>query len=43
MAMLFGAMGVLLATPLAVVFIVLVQMLYITDVLGDRMKPLGDR
>jgi predicted PurR-regulated permease PerM len=43
MAMLFGAMGVLLATPLAVVFIVLVQMLYITDVLGDRMKPLGER
>lgn len=43
MALLFGAMGVLLATPLAVVFIVLVQMLYIHDVLGDRMKVLGER
>ncbi len=43
MALLFGAMGVLLATPLAVVFIVLVQMLYIHDVLGDRIKLLGER
>ena len=43
MAMLFGAMGVLLATPLAVVFIVVVQMLYVHDVLGDRMKLLGEK
>lgn len=43
MALLFGAMGVLLATPLAVVFIVVVQMLYINDVLGDRIKLLGER
>ena len=43
MAMLFGALGVLLATPLAVAFIVAVQMLYIHDVLGDRMKLLGER
>ena len=43
MAMLFGAMGVLLATPLAVVCIVIVQMLYIHDVLGDRIKLLGEK
>ena len=43
MAILFGAMGVLLATPLAVVFIVAVQMLYINDVLGDRIKLLGEK
>jgi len=43
MAILFGAMGVLLATPLAVVFIVLVQMLYIHDVLGDRIRLLGEK
>jgi len=43
MAILFGAMGVLLATPLAVVVIILVQMLYIHDVLGDRMKLLGEK
>lgn len=43
MAILFGAMGVLLATPLAVVCIVVVQMLYIDDVLGDRIRLLGER
>jgi predicted PurR-regulated permease PerM len=43
MGILFGAAGVLLATPLAVVFIVVVQMLYIHDVLGDRMRLLGEK
>jgi predicted PurR-regulated permease PerM len=43
MAVLFGGMGVLLATPIAVVAIVTVQMLYIQDVLGDRMKLLGEK
>lgn len=38
-----GLMGVLLATPLAVCLIVIVQMLYIEDVLGDRVQLIGDR
>lgn len=32
-----GVLGLLLATPLAVVLLVLVQMLYVEDVLGDRI------
>lgn len=38
-----GLMGVLLATPLAVCLIVIVQMMYIEDVLGDRVRLMGDR
>lgn len=37
-----GAEGVLLATPLAVVVIVLVQTLYVEDVLGDEVSLLGE-
>ncbi|MFB6232065.1 MAG: AI-2E family transporter [Salinibacter sp.] len=37
-----GAVGVLLATPLAVVIIVLVQTLYVEDVLGDEVPLLGE-
>ncbi|MFB6098626.1 MAG: AI-2E family transporter [Salinibacter sp.] len=37
-----GAVGVLLATPLTVVVIVLVQTLYIEDVLGDEVSLLGE-
>jgi predicted PurR-regulated permease PerM len=37
-----GAVGVLLATPLAIVVIVLVQTLYIEDVLGDAVALLGE-
>ena len=36
-----GVLGVLLATPLAVVVVVLVQTLYVQDVLGDEVTPLG--
>jgi predicted PurR-regulated permease PerM len=36
-----GAIGVLLAAPLAVVVIVLLQMLYVEDVLGDSIQVLG--
>jgi len=39
---LFGVMGVLFATPLIVAIIVLIQMLYIVDVLGDSVKVLGE-
>jgi predicted PurR-regulated permease PerM len=39
MGILYGAPGVLMATPLAVVAIVCVRMLYIEDVLGDRAGP----
>jgi len=38
----FGLIGVFLATPLAVVVIVLVQMLYVQDVLGEPIRVLGD-
>lgn len=37
-----GAAGVLLATPVAVVVIVLVQTLYVEDVLGDEVALLGE-
>ncbi|MFO8231505.1 MAG: AI-2E family transporter [Longimonas sp.] len=37
-----GAIGVLMATPLAVVLIVLIQMLYIADTLGDSVPTLGE-
>jgi predicted PurR-regulated permease PerM len=39
MGILYGGLGVLLATPLAVLVMVAVQMLYIEDVLGDRARP----
>jgi predicted PurR-regulated permease PerM len=42
MGVLAGALGILLATPLAVAFIVLVQMLYLEDMLGDSVKTLGE-
>ncbi len=38
----FGLIGVFLATPLAVVVIVLVQTLYVQDVLGEPIRLLGD-
>lgn len=42
MGVLAGALGVLLATPLAVAVIVLVQTLYIENVLGESVKILGE-
>jgi predicted PurR-regulated permease PerM len=36
-----GVLGLLLATPLAVVCLILVQTLYIRDVLGDKIEILG--
>ncbi|AMD00842.1 MULTISPECIES: AI-2E family transporter [Halomonas] len=36
-----GLAGVILATPLAVVAVVAIQMLYIEDVLGDKVDVLG--
>jgi len=38
-----GLLGVLLATPLTVSLIVIIQMLYIEDVLGDHVQLIGDR
>ncbi len=38
---LFGFMGVLFASPLCIVFVVLVQTLYIQDVLDEPVKVLG--
>lgn len=43
MAVLLGFYGVLLATPLLVLFTVLVQMLYIQDVLEEPVQILGER
>ncbi len=42
MGALVGVVGVFIATPLAVVFIVLVQMLYVEDVLDEAVTPLGE-
>jgi predicted PurR-regulated permease PerM len=41
LGVLAGALGLLLATPLTVAVIVAVQMLYVRDVLGDRVEPLA--
>ena len=41
MGVIAGATGVLLAAPLAIVVIVLLQMLYVEDVLGDSIQVLG--
>ena len=38
---LLGFTGILVATPLAVTLIVLIQMLYVEDVLGDDVRLLG--
>lgn len=43
LAVLVGGLGLVLATPLLAVLIVLVQMIYIEDVLGDRRAELGDQ
>lgn len=37
--LLFGFMGVFLATPLLLVLIILVRMIYVEDVLGDHSAP----
>lgn len=37
-----GAMGIFLATPLLVMVIVLIQMLYVQDILGDKIQILGN-
>jgi predicted PurR-regulated permease PerM len=42
MALLVGAVGVTLATPLVIVVLVLVKMLYVEDVLGDRLAMPGE-
>lgn len=39
MGLAVGALGVLLATPLTLVAVILIQMLYVNDVLGDDVKP----
>jgi predicted PurR-regulated permease PerM len=40
-AVLLGGLGLLVATPLAIAVIVLVQSLYVQDVLGDEVRVLG--
>lgn len=42
MGLLAGILGLLVASPLTVAVIVAVQMLYIEDVLGERVKVLGE-
>ncbi|MGD8590575.1 MAG: AI-2E family transporter, partial [Chromatiales bacterium] len=42
MGVLFGFFGVLLATPLAVTVIVVVQLLYVQDLLGSQVRVLGE-
>ncbi len=41
MGVLFGFMGVLLATPLTVTALVLIQMLYVQDLLGNPVRVMG--
>lgn len=42
MGTLVGMVGIFVATPLTVLIVVLVQMLYVEDVLGDDITILGD-
>lgn len=42
MTVLFGVIGTLIATPLAVVITVLVQSLYLEDALGQSVEPIGN-
>ena len=37
-----GVLGLLMATPLTVVVLVAIQMLYVEDVLGDEVEVMGD-
>jgi predicted PurR-regulated permease PerM len=41
MALLFGFAGILISTPLTVVVIVAMQLLYVEDTLGDHATALG--
>jgi hypothetical protein len=41
-AALFGIFAVIVSTPLLLVTIVLVQMLYVQDLLGEQVSLLGD-
>jgi predicted PurR-regulated permease PerM len=41
MGYLGGILGILLATPIALVFIIIIQMLYVEDYLGEKVKVLG--
>jgi predicted PurR-regulated permease PerM len=38
----FGGLGLFLATPTAVIAIVAIQLLYVEDILGDKVRVLGD-
>lgn len=42
MGIFYGVIGLLLATPLAVALIVLIQMLYVQDLLKDTVEVLGE-
>lgn len=41
MGAVFGLQGLALSTPMLVSMIVVVQMLYVCDVLGEKIRPLG--
>lgn len=43
LAVLVGGLGLILATPLLAVLIVLVQLVYVEDVLGDRRTEMSDK
>lgn len=42
LGVLFGLLGVLLATPLTVIVVVLVQTLYVEDILHERIRKMGE-
>lgn len=43
MGVLFGALGIILASPFAVIVIILVQSLYVKGILGDEVAIMGDQ
>ncbi|MBD3345161.1 MAG: hypothetical protein GF401_08885 [Chitinivibrionales bacterium] len=42
LGLLFGALGIFLASPLTVSVMVFIQLLYVQDILGDSMRAFGE-
>ena len=42
LGILFGVLGVLLAVPIVAVFFVLIKMLYVEDMLGNKVEVQGE-
>lgn len=43
LGVLFGALGLIFASPILAVVVVLIQMLYVQDILGDKNTELNEK